>query len=258
MSTIRTSRSRRAVLAVAATVLLASIAALPAAAADGYPYVASTTPADGDIDVAANASLTVTFSEPVEVTDGWFRIDCGTSLEHAAVASGGPVTWTLDPNHDFAAGESCALTTAAALINDPDGLNPLSNGLYAFTIAGEPAAPGAPPPSTFTGFKRPIKALPEVNRAWAGWVVPIRFTLAGDHVRHTFAVGSKRFTCGTTPPSAESVTMVERGRWAVRYNKWQDTYVFGWKTSWAWRHTCRLFVLTVDGGAPQTIAFRFK
>ena len=111
MSTLAPSRGRRAVLAVAATFLLTSLAALPAAAADnGTPFVAATTPADGDIDVAADASLSVTFSEPVAVTGSWFSVDCGASANHPAVATGGPLTWTIDPTDDFAAGESCALS----------------------------------------------------------------------------------------------------------------------------------------------------
>ncbi len=256
MSTLPTSRSRRAVLAVVASVILASFAALPVAAF-GAPYVSGTSPADGDIDVAADATLSVTFDEPVTVTDGWFSIDCGVSLSHSAVVSGGPETWTINPDQDFAAGESCAFTTDRTAITDADGFHPDSNGFFGFTVAGV-AAPSAPPPSTFGAFKWPIKALPAVNRAWAGWAVPIRFTLTGDPGPHSFTAASQQYTCGTTPPSTATLAAVTRGHRAIRYNSRHDTYTFVWKTSRSWKHTCRVFVLTLDDGQTQAIAFRFR
>lgn len=259
MSTLPVSRGRRAVLAVAASVILTSFAALPVAAA-GTPYVAATTPADGDVDVAAGTTLSVTFDEPVTVTDGWFSIDCGTSLAHSAVASGGPEIWTIDPDHDFAPGESCALTINKTGVTDADGFNPISNGFVGFTVAGTPGAPGGGggPTTTFGGFKWPIKALPAVNKARAGMVIPIRFSLGGDPGPHSYIAASQAYTCGTTPPSTASLQAITRGHRAVRSNGHHDTYTFVWKTSRSWKHSCRVFVLTLDDGQTQAIAFRFK
>ena len=49
--------------------------------ADPAPTVASTTPppANGASGVALAANITITFSEPVNVTGAWFTINCATS-----------------------------------------------------------------------------------------------------------------------------------------------------------------------------------
>jgi predicted extracellular nuclease len=91
---------------------------------DQAPAVSSTSPADGAGGVALDANLSVTFSEPVNVADGWFSIDCSTSGTHGATAGGGPTTFTLDPGSDFVAGESCTLTVSAAGVTDQDADDP--------------------------------------------------------------------------------------------------------------------------------------
>ena len=51
----------------------------------------------------SDANISVTFSEPVDVAGDWFTIVCAhESGNHtAAVVSGGPSTFTLDPGCDF-------------------------------------------------------------------------------------------------------------------------------------------------------------
>jgi endonuclease I len=89
-------------------------------AADVPPTVASTNPMAGAT-VAANANLSVNFSEAVTVTGNWFTINCATSGAHTATVTGGPQNYTLDPSPDFAFGESCTLTVVAANVVDQDG-----------------------------------------------------------------------------------------------------------------------------------------
>ena len=58
-------------------------------------------------------NLTITFSEPVAVTGNWLQIACGvTGPRNTAdtAVTGGPTTFTVNPNADFAAGESCTVT----------------------------------------------------------------------------------------------------------------------------------------------------
>ena len=106
------------------------------------PAVASTTPDDGAEDVSAGTNITVTFTEPVDVDPGWFDITCGASGNRPATATGGPLTFTIDPTTDFANGESCTLTVWAQNVTDqdtrqtarPDGRGPrldLPDGLRA-------------------------------------------------------------------------------------------------------------------------------
>ncbi len=100
------------------------------ASGDVAPYVSSTDPADGAIGVAENANITITFNEAVNVSGEWFQIDCPTSgTRHVADAtvSGGPVTFTIDPNADFAQNETCTVTVYAAQVTDQDSDDPPDN-----------------------------------------------------------------------------------------------------------------------------------
>ncbi len=88
---------------------------------DVAPTVSSTTPAAGATNVSANSNLSVTFSEAVTVTGSWYTISCASTGSHPAAVSGGPTTFTLNPNTDFGSLESCTLTLVAANISDQDG-----------------------------------------------------------------------------------------------------------------------------------------
>ncbi len=116
--------------------------------ADAAPYVAATSPAAGATGVARAANLDVTFSEPVDVTDPWFAISCSISGAHTATVSGGPVTFTLDPDTDFASNETCTVTVYAAGVTDQDAQDPpdtmAGDASFAFTtidetVCGDPA-----------------------------------------------------------------------------------------------------------------------
>src|SRR4029450_78897 len=62
------------------------------AAEDDPPDVQSTSPAAGATDVMIGSNLSVTFSEPVNVSGSWFTISCATSGSHDATVTGGPTT----------------------------------------------------------------------------------------------------------------------------------------------------------------------
>lgn len=90
-------------------------------ASDSPPTVDSTTPADSATNVALASNITVTFSEDVTLDSGWYDITCGSSGTHTASVSGGPLTWTVDPDSDFTAGETCTVTIDKDLVHDNDG-----------------------------------------------------------------------------------------------------------------------------------------
>jgi hypothetical protein len=117
---------------------------------DVAPSVVSSTPANGATNVALNADVTVTFSEPVNVTGAWFTISCGTSGAHTASVTGGPTTFTLNPATDFVAGETCTFTVVAAQVSDQDANDPpdtmTANFVATFTTAGVCALPFTPIP----------------------------------------------------------------------------------------------------------------
>jgi uncharacterized protein len=115
---------------------------------DEAPSVASTTPASGATDVATDATLSFSFSEPVNVASGWFQISCPISGSHAATQSGGPTTYTLQPAVAFAQGETCSVTIASDAVSDQDSNDPpdglAANYSFSFTTA---SAPPPPPPA---------------------------------------------------------------------------------------------------------------
>lgn len=91
---------------------------------DVAPSVDSTTPADNATNVAANSDISITFSEAVDVTGTWFTISCDTSGVHTAAVTGGPTTYTLNPDTDFTAGEICTVTIESTLVTDQDTDDP--------------------------------------------------------------------------------------------------------------------------------------
>jgi predicted extracellular nuclease len=91
---------------------------------DAAPTVTATSPENGAANVAANTDVSITFSEVVNVTGSWFTISCTTSGVHTATASGGPTTFTLNPDADFTFGETCTVTVAAAQVADQDANDP--------------------------------------------------------------------------------------------------------------------------------------
>jgi hypothetical protein len=67
---------------------------------DAAPSVASTVPANGATDFPYASNLTVTFSEPVNLGDPAFTLACTNGVIGLAV-SGGPTSFTLDPEADL-------------------------------------------------------------------------------------------------------------------------------------------------------------
>jgi predicted extracellular nuclease len=92
-----------------------------AAVVDDAPSITSTTPVNGALDVEAGDDLSIVFNEPVAVTGAWFDITCADSGSHTASVSGGPTSFVLDPDADFAGGEACTATIFAAGVSDLDG-----------------------------------------------------------------------------------------------------------------------------------------
>jgi methionine-rich copper-binding protein CopC len=119
---------------------------------DAAPTVTSTTPTNGAINQTTNTDVSVTFSEPVNVTGNWFQIVCGTSgTRNVAdtVVTGGPTTFTINPNSDFAAGETCTATVFAAQVTDQDANDPpdnmAANFVFSFTMDAAPTVNATTP-----------------------------------------------------------------------------------------------------------------
>ncbi|WP_223860183.1 ExeM/NucH family extracellular endonuclease [Spirosoma validum] len=106
------------------------------AASDIPPTVTGTTPITLASNVAPNSNIGLTFSEPVTATAGSFSVSGSTSGTHTFVLSGGPTTYTLNPDIDFAEGETVTVKAFASQITDQDGTpdNLASDYSFSFTV----------------------------------------------------------------------------------------------------------------------------
>jgi len=114
-----------------------SITGTPAAG-DTAPTVASTVPADGGT-LAKDGDIVITFSEPVTVAEGWFEITCPSSGAQTAVVTDSDPVYTLNPDKNFAGGETCTVTVYAAKVTDDDTEDPPNymeaNYTFTFNVA---------------------------------------------------------------------------------------------------------------------------
>jgi len=103
---------------------------------DLAPEVSDTFPDNGATDFPINANLTVTFSEPVNVTPSWFELTCDSLPVSATFSPGsGPATsFTIDPSTSLTDGANCTLKVLANQVSDQDGFDPPDNMVMNFTV----------------------------------------------------------------------------------------------------------------------------
>ncbi|MEM6337998.1 MAG: Ig-like domain-containing protein, partial [Bacteroidota bacterium] len=111
---------------------------------DNPPAVTAVNPADAATNVPVDTNVEITFSEGVTVTGTWFTISCTTSSDVTpanSAVTGGPVTYTIDPNTDFDGSDACTLTVFAAQVADTDGTpdNPTADFTSTFNTPAPPA-----------------------------------------------------------------------------------------------------------------------
>ena len=107
---------------------------LGATGGDAAPSVSGTSPDNNAVDVAPNANLSVTFSEPVTTSAAAFSIVCDVSGSHTFVLGGGPTTYTLDPDSDFTQADTCSVVVDNVGIEDTDTDDPPGNMVADFTF----------------------------------------------------------------------------------------------------------------------------
>ena len=93
--------------------------------------VASTVPNAGAGAVATTANVVVNFSEPVSVAGAWYAISCTVSNAHTAVVTGGPTSYTLNPDADFVnfAAPDLGRISVAKLVQELPGVLGLAQGV---------------------------------------------------------------------------------------------------------------------------------
>jgi DNA/RNA endonuclease G (NUC1) len=137
------------------------------------PWVAGTDPISDGFNVPYDDTITVDFSEPVDVLGSWFDITCATSGAHnsATVASyNGAKGYHITPNTGFQFGEQCTVTILHANVHDQDldDSGPNTDTLFAdyswtFTVVAA-GAPAPYPPSVHLAFGNPSNAVADISQ----------------------------------------------------------------------------------------------
>ncbi len=106
------------------------------------PYVLNVDPRNNASSAPRDASLTVTFTEPVDVTGAWYDINCAvTGLHNDATVAGTGSFRIITPNVNFQAGEQCTATVFKDFVSDSDSddgsntNNLQANYTWSFTVA---------------------------------------------------------------------------------------------------------------------------
>ena len=128
------------------------------------PFVLSTDPRSNGVNAPRDATIQVTFTEPVDLFDPWFDINCAVTGHHLdATFAGAGRDRYITPNVNFQAGESCTVTIFKDQVHDQDlddgGTNTdtlPSNYTWSFTVATGTEPPF--PPSVHLTMGNPTDA----------------------------------------------------------------------------------------------------
>jgi len=110
---------------------------------DAAPTVISSIPSNNSGVNALDTNIDISFSEAVDLADGWYAIDCNISGTHTAVVADGPQHYSLNPDTDFDFNEICTVTITASLVTDVDADDPpdAMESDYTFSFSTEVDSP---------------------------------------------------------------------------------------------------------------------
>ena len=113
---------------------------------DRAPSLITIYPADKAFNVALDTNISIAFSEPVNLADGWLELSCSISNQHAVSVSGGLLDFGVNPNVDFVYGDICTITILAAKVTDQDSADPPDtlDKDYSFSFSALPLPDDAP------------------------------------------------------------------------------------------------------------------
>ncbi len=173
--------------------------------AEGAPTVIATDPADGAIIVPVDTNVVITFSEPVTVTGQWFTLTCAKTGAHTAAVSGGPTTFTLDPDTDLDPAEVCTVAVVAAQVTDQDSIDPPDAMAADYVFSFDTTDPCTAPYTTInaaqgSGPSSPLDGTPGVTVQ--GIVVG---DFQGDSALNGFYLQSKPADVDADPLTSEGI-----------------------------------------------------
>ena len=137
------------------------------------PWVAGTEPISDGFNAPHDATVTVDFSEPVDVVGSWFDITCTSSGSHnsATVASyNGAKGYHITPNTGFQFGEQCTVTVVHTNVHDQDFDDAaadtdtlFADHVFTFTVVAA-GAPAPQPPSVHLALGNPSNAVVDLTQ----------------------------------------------------------------------------------------------
>ncbi len=141
------------------------------------PSVTTVVPANGAIDVALNATVTVTFSESVSVTGSAFSLQCptGTPVTFTVSPASPATSFTLTPTANLPGGAVCTLTVVANQVTNSFGQNMAANFTSTFTVDTPPTVTSTTPANGAGGVA--VTATVTINFSKSVTVTGSAFTL---------------------------------------------------------------------------------
>jgi hypothetical protein len=203
--------------------------------------------ANGSFDVTVRDTTGPALSLPSNITTTATSNSAATvtytATANDVVDGSRPVTCNPASGSSFLAGTTTVNCSAI------DTRNNTSNGSFTVTVN-----------YAWTGFFQPIdKDVP--NKAKAGSVVPVKFSLKGDQGLNIFATGSPSVV-GATGCASGTSDMVEEYAPAnasgLKYDATADQYIYNWKTQSNYAGKClQLNVKLADGSPAHSALFTF-
>ncbi|UXI69274.1 tandem-95 repeat protein [Tahibacter amnicola] len=115
---------------------------------DAAPTVTSTTPTNGATAVTSDATITLNFSEPVDLTASAFTLNCGSAVTVTGLPATNVSSVVLTPSTALPGGATCTGTVVAAQVSDNDSFDPPQNMAANFVFSFQTDA--APTVTVFT------------------------------------------------------------------------------------------------------------
>jgi 6-phosphogluconolactonase len=173
----------------------------------------------------------------------------------------------VDADYSCADAGGSGLASCTGDVADGDPLDTSTAGTFDFTVVARDGTGHettvthsytvtAPPEPTFEGFVGPIQDGSVVK---AGSVVPIAFSLGGDHGLDVLADGSPtsvRVDCDAAGQASGGYPA--RSDDGLQYDGASGAYTFAWRTRSSWAGTCRAFQLQLRGGSFEQLVVRFR
>jgi endonuclease G, mitochondrial len=129
---------------------------------DTLPTIMDIEPTQFDNEAPRDASISLMFSEDVEMIGTWFTISCATSGLHDSTTIGRSGRFrVITPNVNFTPGEQCTVTIASGGVRDLNGNAMAADFTWKFTIA--PAVALAYGPEVHLAMGNPSNAVNNVN-----------------------------------------------------------------------------------------------